>query len=195
MWILIKLLYYPAVPGFFKSWLIWVNTGGRLEISWWLMQSPCTLYLCSDACLACWLWQNAIWWLPDKQATQCTQNTEFLYCPASTYIITYHAWYSWQAKTPLKNPHFWFVLCFFSACWGFRWQPLASLPSNKTPLGNGANMRKFCCFKLVLAAVVYANEPCCCGDACKAPGFLDHIEDVEIHVADKLSGLLLMILR
>eukprot|EP00434_Breviolum_minutum_P032568 symbB.v1.2.028803.t3/scaffold3088.1/size63905/3 len=39
--------------------------------------------------------------------------------------------------------------------------------SNETPLGNGANMRKFCGFKLVLAAVVYANEPCCCGDACK----------------------------
>ena len=48
------------------------------------------------------------------------------------------------------------------------------------PLGNGANMRSFCCFKLVLAAVVYANEPCCCGDACKAG---DLTMDVETHVA------------
>lgn len=115
MWILIKLLYYPAVPGFFKSWLIWVNTGGRLEISWWLMQSPCTLCLCSDACLACWLWENAIWWLPDKEATQCTENTEFLYCPANTYqTITYHAWYSWQAKTPLQSPQVSLLVWVFS---------------------------------------------------------------------------------
>lgn len=104
-------LYYPAVPGFFKSWLIWVNTGGRLEISWWLMQSPCTLCLCSNACLACWLWQNAIWWLPDKQATQCTQNTDFLYCPCNTYTVTYHAWYSWQAKTQLKSPQVSLLVC------------------------------------------------------------------------------------
>ncbi len=98
---------------------------------WWsfgnfrMMWSPGTMCLCSDACLG-WK-QNAIWRLPDKQATQCTHTHTHKILSSCIALLTHTKPQHTTLDIPdrlntIKNPQVSLLVCvmFCSACWGFR---------------------------------------------------------------------------